>query len=1030
MIDMKKVFKFVKGRREDRKDGGITPSQSGDLVSPAQTPEDERFLGLDNAAGYIVDFCGKDKTLTKLHKAAWQGNLEKVKTALKKVDIDAVDRHNRTALHFAVVQGHPNIVWFLLGNNARHTVCDDDGRTALLKAVECGHKECMTLLLDRGANINHADFSGNSCLHIAVKQGALDMADILLQKGADVGVANNSGEHPLHLALRTQNKDMVQLLLRREAPVNAVDRENRTPLMLAAKNGNLALAQLFFEYGAQLYVTDSNGWTAEDYALLGGHQNVASELKTLMKKDAKPVLETHTEEDEAEALKSDADTWNDSRLSDVSEPKATDAKVGEFLRKYSVDSESREKSEKEEELVESPGSGVVPPPCQPPRSWEIIEAGMIDEATAEGSEPKRRSITALGSLHSRRESFTENSGNHSDGPKYTLSLNRRKDSKKSSSDVKQRFSFNEEESLKSSLSDDFSLLGKEEKEQVQHMMRFKRKEKRERQNRSNSGSDWDSNLSSLLESSSGKEKRSSFSGIIQKSEVDGTLGRRDTLNEVSEVWVANAHTTLPEPSVLLPSKLEEEGDVSSSWDSGESFHEAAFPPPPTAFELGVDMAKSISYMKGISIDHTPGSSMDRDVWRGHYEGQSQSLDRLDEKEVLDIEPPEKAISGKHHVRNPSICNQKWHSVELPPQQRPPNRLVDVNRRINDQLECYDQALRELAESTYAKRQDAIISTLTETKPSKVENYYSLPSSKFKADKDFSLTGKTKVAAREYAMSLPLQFKRPASYCDQPSFVEMNSGPMSLPFTINKPNRSEEVENNEKLGFEENSKPSEKPKSLEFVPPERVQAENLESPISDEQTGSEKSDRKSKRHMLLAMRDIKHAVQVTNTFKTSLDDQILSPLTKVEGQFDLSPRKLSPPPSGLDLVSAGDEQAFFRGDSQGELGRQETVIERTEFRPKSSPSDSGDEPTLWLQDKAENKETQPSSGPTSDEEPLMVRDGVVRPQEPAPYRRVSASSVDSSPASNALRGRRTPSAALRRLQRLGSSSENEESAPVG
>lgn len=984
---MKKVLKFVKGRRDDRKDGGITPSPSGDLVSPAQTPEDERFLGLDTAAGYIVDFCGKDKTLTKLHKASWQGNLDKVKSALKKVDIDAVDRHNRTALHFAVVQGHPNIVWFLLGSNARHTICDSDGRTPLLKAVECGHKECMSLLLERGANINHADFSGSTSLHIAVKQGALEVATMLLQKGADVGIANNNGDCPLHIAMRAQNKEMVQFLLRCEAPVNAVDRENRTPLMLAAKSGNLALAQLFFEYGAQLYVTDSNGWTAEDYALLGGHQNVATELKSLMKKDGKPVLETHKEEDEVEALKSEADTWNDSHNSGSPEARKGVGKVQQFLRKCSAGSDRDKSDREEEELVESPGSGVVPPPCQPPRSWEIIEAGMIDEASVDGSEPKRRSITALGSLHSRRESFTDNSGNHSDGPKYTLSLNRRKDPKKSNIDGKQRFSFNEEESLKGSLSDDFSLLGFKEKEEVQQMMRFKRREKKERRSRSNSGSDWDSNLSSLLESGSSKEKRPSLP--VRPIQDDGTLGRPDTLNEVGEMWVSNPQAALPEPSTTNPPPVDEQ-DVSSGWDSGESFPDALFPPPPTAFELGVDMAKSITYMKGISIDHAPGSAAEHDVWRG-----AQSLDCLDEKEP-ESEIADKTASNKHHSRNPSISSQKWRSVELPQQQqRPQNRLLDVNRRINDQLECYDQALRELAESSYAKKQSAIISTLTEPKTSKIENYYSLPSSKFK-DKEFSLTGKTKALGKDYAMSLPIQFgKRPVSYYDRTTKINLESGPPSLPFEVNTTTlKADEVENNEKLGFEENEiKP---PSSLDFAPSETSEVENLESPMSDEPTSSDKSDRRSKRHMLLAMRDVKHAVQVTNSFKTSLDDQILSPLTKLDGEFDLSPKKLKSLPDPED--SPGEDRAFFRGDSDVGLGRQETVIERI---IKSSPSDSGDEPTLWLQDKAV-REGQASS----DDEPKDEK----------------ASSLENSPE----RKHKQQAAALRRLQRLSSSSENEDS----
>lgn len=518
VLTMKKVFKFVKGKRDDKnkESGGITPSQSGDLTSPAQTPEDERFLGLDTSSGYIVDFCGKDKTLTKLHKAAWQGSLDKLKSALKKIEIDAVDRHNRSALHFAVVQGHPNIVWFLLGNNAKMTICDDEGKTPLLKAIECGHKECMTLLLERGADINNTDYSGNTGLHIAAKQGSLDIASALLQRGADFEISNNCGEYPLHIATRAQNKDLVELLLRCGASVNVFDRENRTPLMLAAKHGNLLLAQLFFEYGAQLTVVDSNGWTAEDYALLGGHQNVASELKTLIKNEGAKdgfTLETHNEEDE-ENIKSNENsgTWNDSQISE--EPKdPISQKLQQFFKKCSNEEVDAQDNDN---LEDSPGSGVVPPPCQPPRSWDIIQAGMIDD-TKDGEEPKRRSITTLGTLHSRRESFTEALANNTQNevPRYTLSLNRRKDVKRNNSFAKQRLSFNEEESLKSWINDDGSIKDVE-KIDLDSILNFASIKPKKRN--SSSESDWDSTNNSELDDI--KER-------IQKSKQIGSLQKKD-----------------------------------------------------------------------------------------------------------------------------------------------------------------------------------------------------------------------------------------------------------------------------------------------------------------------------------------------------------------------------------------------------------------------------------------------------------------------------------------------------------------------
>lgn len=919
---MKKVFKFVKGKRDEKKEsGGITPSQSGDLISPAQTPEDERFLGLDNTSGYVVDFNGKDKTLTKLHKTAWQGNLEKLKSALKKVEIDAVDRHNRTALHFAVAQGHPNIVWFLIGNNANTSICDDEGYTPLLKAIECGHKECLKLLLDRGTNIDAADYTGNTGLHIAVKQGSMNTASALLNKGVNTEVSNNVGDYPLHIATKSENKDLVNLLINAGAEVNVLDRENRTPLMLAAKAGNLFLVNLFFECGAQLTMVDSNGWTAEDYALLAGHENVASALKTLGRSKNEKFEESKDDsQKESELLKATnlndcAESWADSQ-SDVSEKNDQVNKIKDIFKSCSKDDTDIAEKEKEEENSDSPnGEEKIPPFCQPPRSWEMIQAGMID-GNKSGSETKRLSLTTLGTLHSRRESFTE--GLSVTSPKYTLSLNRRKGAKINNSFAKQRLSFNEEISLKNWLSqEDENRSGIKDDEAKVSANEEPIKLQSPKTTLSTSESDWDKD--SCCKSSDAKESvlESNSVGLNNdwdNSEKDGTLGRTSTMQGADEIWVENSH--------LSPVGTDKDEEKSNSWDSEASpgAREINFPSPPSALELGADMAKSLKYMKGISEDHPVGSSVEKNLWKNAYD--THSLDLLEEKSI----PEEVKIpSFKGHFRQQSTSSLRWKSQEIPKCQKPTDRLIDVNRRINEQLECYDQALRELAESCTTKT----ALTLTSEKVSSSNNYYSLPSSKI-----WSFNGGRTFDSKESGFGEKF----------------LNSGPFSAPVDLNKisaekseSNKQIEVENL-KTGTSSDDEPS--GKNLEKTEKVANKYGNNE-PL-------EGSNRKAKRDILMAMREVKHTVNVSNAFRTSMDDQILSPLTKPEGSFELegrtTPKDLS---ESYGKASPPDEDSFFA------LGRQETVLER-----KSSSSGTGEEPTLWLQNNAK---------PT-DEEPIAVTDG--------------------------------------------------------
>ncbi|XP_047103342.1 ankyrin repeat domain-containing protein 7-like [Schistocerca piceifrons] len=134
---MKKVLKFVKGKKDERKD--YAPSNigfsTGDQYAklPVSRPTEEASTTIEHACGYSVDINGKDKSLTKLHKVTWQGNLEKVKAAVKKTDIDIRDRSNRTALHLAAARGHANVVYFLVNNKANVNIRDSDGKVPLLK---------------------------------------------------------------------------------------------------------------------------------------------------------------------------------------------------------------------------------------------------------------------------------------------------------------------------------------------------------------------------------------------------------------------------------------------------------------------------------------------------------------------------------------------------------------------------------------------------------------------------------------------------------------------------------------------------------------------------------------------------------------------------------------------------------------------------------------------------------------------------------------------------------------------------------
>ncbi|XP_073969222.1 uncharacterized protein isoform X3 [Rhodnius prolixus] len=366
---MKRVINFVKGKRDEKKDSKVNPTISVEITNPSGqkiTTDDEHIMGLQPGYGYSIDINGKDRNMLKIHKAAWFGNVEKLKLHSKKTDINTVDAMNRTCLHLAVAQGHTEVAWYLLNNNASMTIADNEGLTPFLKAIECGHKDCANLLIECGVDVNSTDKNGNTGLHIAAKSGFYNIATLLLKEGANFNLPNNAGECALHIATSGDHREIVELLLKFGANVEVLDRERRTPLMLAARGGLCSIVKILLDSRACLETADSNGWTAEDYAQFGGHQDLIDLLKVQKKE------ETNLDQ------------------SDKLSVQSSDPSENCFEKDLHSDNVVAT-----DDQPDSPRSCVIPPALEPPRSWDLIQSGVIDQ---EGTEVKRKSLITLSGL--------------------------------------------------------------------------------------------------------------------------------------------------------------------------------------------------------------------------------------------------------------------------------------------------------------------------------------------------------------------------------------------------------------------------------------------------------------------------------------------------------------------------------------------------------------------------------------------------------------------------------------------------------
>uniref|UniRef100_A0A672RVS5 Ankyrin repeat domain-containing protein 26-like n=1 Tax=Sinocyclocheilus grahami TaxID=75366 RepID=A0A672RVS5_SINGR len=242
---MKKIFNFKK------KKGSPSPSETGSVLS----------------ASYDV----KEKDLGKVHKAAFSGDVVKLRQLAKKNDLNQLDKENRTALHIACACGHRDVVQFLVESKVKLNLCDNQNRSALMKAVQCEQDRSVSLLLDHEADPNLVDINGNTALHLAARIPSLPVTLQLLEHSANINVQNKDGNTPLMLAVMENHADMTELLLKEGADVNVKNQEQRSALMIAACNGQISMVRLLLQYDADITVKDDKGWSSDDYAVMNGH---------------------------------------------------------------------------------------------------------------------------------------------------------------------------------------------------------------------------------------------------------------------------------------------------------------------------------------------------------------------------------------------------------------------------------------------------------------------------------------------------------------------------------------------------------------------------------------------------------------------------------------------------------------------------------------------------------------------------------------------------------------------------------------
>ena len=133
---------------------------------------------------------------------------------------DLSRRDGQTALMIAALIGAKDVATLLI---PRSTIDarDEIGNSALAYAALNGHADIIALLIGAGAHADTTNKRGQTPLHLAAASGQLSAVDALLLISADRDARDASGATPLDLAMTNQRSAVIRRLLEAGATASA-----------------------------------------------------------------------------------------------------------------------------------------------------------------------------------------------------------------------------------------------------------------------------------------------------------------------------------------------------------------------------------------------------------------------------------------------------------------------------------------------------------------------------------------------------------------------------------------------------------------------------------------------------------------------------------------------------------------------------------------------------------------------------------------------------------------------------------------
>ena len=222
---------------------------------------------------------------TALHYAVKNGHLPVVEALLsnKNIDINLTNHEGQTAFHIAILNNNVEIVKIFFEKNLGLISEHQKGTPyPAWLAAKNGKLEVLQYLMEQGANTHYEGPGDINALSIAAQNGQSAIVEFLLNyKTSDKSIYPNNprpnkkdaqGKTALHHAIENGHLSVVKILLaRNNININLTDHQGRTALHVAVLNNNIEIVKILLEKNPKLNIQDSKGWTALHFAAL--HNN-------------------------------------------------------------------------------------------------------------------------------------------------------------------------------------------------------------------------------------------------------------------------------------------------------------------------------------------------------------------------------------------------------------------------------------------------------------------------------------------------------------------------------------------------------------------------------------------------------------------------------------------------------------------------------------------------------------------------------------------------------------------------------------